>query len=72
MFFNRAGDVMAARVTRPGDGIDMRLPVRIRLSDAPVLPLGSDGKRILVMRFDPDATQVPIQVVRNGSALLAP
>jgi hypothetical protein len=44
--------------------------VRIGLSKAPVRLIGSDGKRCLVMQFDPGAGDVPIQVVRNWPALL--
>jgi hypothetical protein len=64
--------VMAAPVTRVGDAIEIGPPTRLGLSDAPVVgPLGSDGKRFLVAQADPVAGSVPIEVVRNWSALLA-
>ena len=41
-------------------------------SEAPIAgPFGSDGKRFLVAQIDPAASSVPIQVVRNWSAVLA-
>jgi hypothetical protein len=72
IFFRQSQDVMAAPVTRVGDGIAIGPPTRLGLSDAPVAgPLGSDGKRFLVVQVDPAAGNVPVQVVRNWSALLA-
>ena len=72
IFFRQSQDVMAAPVTRVGDGIEIGPPAKLGLSDAPVFgPLGSDRKRFLVAQIDPAAGSVPIQVVRNWSALLA-
>ena len=72
IFFRNSQNVMAAPVTRAGDGIEIGAPTRLGLSDAPVVgPLGSDGKRFLVAQVDPAAGNVPVQVVRNWSALLA-
>ena len=63
---------MAAPVTRVGESIEIGTPVKLGLSEAPVAgPHGSDGKRFLVTQVDPAAGNVPVQVVRNWSALLA-
>jgi hypothetical protein len=63
---------MAAPVTRLGDGIEIGPPAEPGLAE-PLFkgPYGSDGKRFLVLQKDPAPGSVPIQVVRNWSALLA-
>jgi Tol biopolymer transport system component len=70
LFFRRSGDLMAATVTREGDGIEIGAPVKLGLSEAGVRLHGSDGERFLVTQSDPSAGRAPTQVIRNWSALL--
>jgi hypothetical protein len=67
-----SNSLMAAPVTRLGDGIEIGPPAKLGLSGTPFEgPYGSDGKRFLVIQKDPAPSSVPTQVVRNWSALLA-
>ena len=73
IFFRQPqGAMMAAPVTHVGDTIEIGAPTKLGLSDAPVSgPFGSDGKRFLVTQVDPAAGNVPIELIRNWSGLLA-
>jgi hypothetical protein len=71
--FFRTGQnvVMASSVTRTGDEVRAGTPVRIGLSDASIVgPFATDGKRFLVTQVDLSAASVPIEIVRNWSALV--
>ncbi len=70
IFFDSSGDVMAAPVTRVGDGIEFGTPVQLGLSEATRRVLGSDAERFLVSQRDPSAGSAPTQIIRNWSALL--
>jgi len=72
IYFRQSESVMAAPVTRVRDAIEIGAPAKLGPSEWPITgPLGSDGNRFLVIQVDPAAASVPIQVVRNWSALLA-
>jgi hypothetical protein len=59
-------------VTHSGNGIGIGPPMELGHSGTPFTgPHASDGKRFLMIRWDPAPTGEPIQVVRNWPALLA-
>ncbi len=72
IFFQASNRLMAAPVTRSGNGIEIGPPVKLGLSETPFEgPYASDGKRFLVLQRDAAPVSVPTQVVRNWPALLA-